>query len=115
MCQPLHLLYTVNRWFRAKQDLIDQPPGQIRYRRGGYRGEVIAPLACPWRSRQGPVFGREWEMGRVFIGKDSRSWKVVGKDGKVLRAPDGRLMNSFDGYKSANEAARAHGGTAVRV
>lgn len=54
-------------------------------------------------------------MGRVFIGKDIRSWKVVGKDGKVLRTPDGRLMNSFDGYKSANEAARAHGGTAVRV
>jgi hypothetical protein len=54
-------------------------------------------------------------MGRVFIGKDSRNWKVVGTDGKVMKTPDGRPMNSFDGYKSANEAARAHGGTAVRV
>lgn len=54
-------------------------------------------------------------MGRVFNGKDVRTWKVVGADGKVLKNSDGRIMNSFDGFRSANEAARAYGGTAVRV
>ncbi|HJV99430.1 MAG TPA: hypothetical protein VJ617_10080 [Arthrobacter sp.] len=54
-------------------------------------------------------------MGRVFNGKDVRNWKVVGKDGQVLRYPNGKPMNDLDGYKSANELARANGGTAVRV
>lgn len=62
-------------------------------------------------------------MGRVFNGRDTANWKVVGKDGKVLRYPDGyrdnrkvgRPMNDLDGFKSANELAREHGGSAVRV
>jgi hypothetical protein len=65
--------------------------------------------------RPGPVFQEEGSMGRVFNGKDVHSWKVVGPDGKVLKFPDGKPMNNLDGYKSANELARANGGTAVRV
>lgn len=58
-------------------------------------------------------------MGRIFSGRDTTNWKVVGKDGQVLKYPDGqkkgRPMNDLDGYKSASELAREHGGTAVRV
>lgn len=54
-------------------------------------------------------------MGRAFSGRDIRSWKVVGKDGQVLRYPNGKPMNDLDGFRSANELARANGGTAVRV
>ena len=54
-------------------------------------------------------------MGRAFSGRDTYNWKVVGKDGKVLRYPNGKPMNDLDGFRSANELAREHGGTAVRV
>ena len=55
-------------------------------------------------------------MGRVFNGKDVRSWKVVGKDGKVLTHPRTKKpMNDLDGFRSANELAQEHGGRAVRV
>lgn len=54
-------------------------------------------------------------MGRVFSGKDIRNWKVVGADGKVLKYPNGKPMTDLDGFRSANELAREHGGRAVRV
>ena len=54
-------------------------------------------------------------MGRVFNGRDVRSWKVVGADGKVLKYPNGRSMSDLDGFRSANELARENGGRAVRV
>ena len=58
----------------------------------------------------------EGSMGRVFNGKDVRSWKVVGKDGKVLKHPRTKKpMNDLDGFRSANELAQEHGGRAVRV
>lgn len=82
----------------------------------GFRAGVIARLAAPADLHAaGSSLTEEGNMGRVFSGRDVRNWKVVGKDGQVLRYPNGKPMNDLDGFRSANELAREHGGTAVRV
>ena len=52
---------------------------------------------------------------RTFTFKDVRNWKVVSFNGKTMKAADGKPLNTFDGYKSAHEAAKVTGGVAVRM
>ena len=54
-------------------------------------------------------------MARTFTFKDVRNWKVVTFAGKTMKNGDDKLLNSFDGYKSANAVAAKLGGVAVRV
>lgn len=91
--------------------------GRIATTVWGLQSRSYSPARCPsLGDRQaGSSLTEEGSMGRVFSGRDIRSWKVVGKDGQVLRYPNGKPMNDLDGFRSANELAREHGGTAVRV
>jgi hypothetical protein len=54
-------------------------------------------------------------MARTFAGKDVHNWKVVTHTGKTFRDGEGKPLNSFDGYSTANAAALKLGGIAVRV
>ena len=55
------------------------------------------------------------DMARTFTFKDVRNWKVVTFAGKTMKNGDDKPLNTFDGYKSANEVAAKLGGVAVRV
>ena len=54
-------------------------------------------------------------MARTFTGKDVTNWKAVNYSGKTFRDGDGKPLNTFDGYQSANKVAKRLGGTAVRA
>jgi hypothetical protein len=54
-------------------------------------------------------------MARTFGYKDVHNWKVVNNAGKTFRDNEGKPLNHFDGYRTANAAATKLGGTAVRV
>lgn len=57
---------------------------------------------------------------RKFTGKDSQPWIVADVNGHArsfyYRDEQGRKVNvdTFDGYRAANAAAKKFGGTAVR-